>query len=161
MKVLSTSGGGDEISLVSRSVRHSTNVHEGCGGSSYHNNIDFTNGKFKFKKEMWHVNYDIKPYSGITIGSTMNKWIGFKGIVYNLPDGSVKLESYVDKDNNNNWQKATELVDTGNWGNDMTHCNARTGGAVITWGSPMVIFKSNGVTYDFKKFSVRQIVPPV
>lgn len=160
VKVLSTSGGGDEISLVSRSVRHSTNVHEGCGGSSYHNNIDFTNGKFKFKKEMWHVNYDIKPYTGITIGSTMNKWIGFKGIVYNLPDGSVKLESYVDKDNNNNWQKATEFVDKGNWGDDMTHCNARTDGAAITWGSPMVIFKSNGVTYDFKKFSVRQIVPP-
>ncbi len=160
VKVLSASGGGDEISLVSRSVRHSTNVHEGCGGSSYHNNIDFTNGKFKFKKEMWHVNYDIKPYSGITIGSTMNKWIGFKGIAYNLPDGSVKLESYVDKDNNNNWQKATELVDKGNWGDDMTHCDARTNGAAITWGSPMTIFKSNGVTYDFKKFSVRQIVPP-
>jgi len=160
VKVLSTSGGGDEISLVSRSVRHSTNVQEGCGGSSYHNNIDFTNGKFKFKKEMWHVNYDIKSYSGITIGSTMNKWIGFKGIVYNLPDGSVKLESYVDKDNNNNWQKATEFVDKGNWGDDMTHCKAKTGGAAITWGSPMVIFKSNGVTYDFKKFSVRQIVPP-
>ena len=137
VKVLSTSGGGDEISLVSRSVRHSTNVQEGCGGSSYHNNIDFTNGKFKFKKEMWHVNYDIKPYSGITIGSTMNKWIGFKGIVYNLPDGSVKLESYVDKDNNNNWQKATEFVDKGNWGDDMTHCKAKTGGAAITWGSPM------------------------
>jgi hypothetical protein len=160
VKVLSTSGGGDEISLVSRSVRHSTNVHEGCGGSSYHNNIDFTNGKFKFKKEMWHVNYDIKPYSGITIGSTMNKWIGFKGIVYNLPDGSVKLESFIDKDNNNNWQKATELVDKGNWGDDMTHCGARTNGAAITWGSPMIIFKSNGVTYDFKKFSAREIVPP-
>jgi hypothetical protein len=160
VKVLSASGGGDEISLVSRSVRHSSNVQEGCGGSSYHNNIDFTNGKFKFKKEMWHVNYDIKPYSGISVGSTINKWIGFKGIVYNLPDGSVKLESYIDKDNNNNWQKATEFVDKGNWGDDMSHCNARTDGAAITWGSPMIIFKSNGVTYDFKKFSARQIVPP-
>jgi len=160
VKVLSASGGGDEISLVSRSVRHSTNVQEGCGGSSYHNNIDFTNGKFKFKKEMWHVNYDIKPYSGISVGSTINKWIGFKGIVYNLPDGSVKLESYIDKDNNNNWQKATEFIDKGNWGDDMSHCNARTDGAAITWGSPMIIFKSNGVTYDFKKFSARQIVPP-
>ncbi len=160
VKVLSASGGGDEISLVSRSVRHSNNVHEGCGGSSYHNNIDFTNGKFKFKKEMWHVNYDIKPYSGITIGSTMDKWIGFKGIVYNLPDGSVKLESYVDKDNNNNWQKATEMVDKANWGDDMTHCNGKSDGAAVTWGSPMIIFKSNGVTYDFKKFSVRAIVPP-
>ena len=160
VKVTGNSGGGNEISLVSRSVRHSTNVHEGCGGSSYHNNIDFTNGQFKYKKEMWHVNYDIKPYSGINIGSTMNKWVGFKGIVYNQPDGSIKLESYVDKDNNNNWQKATELIDKGNWGNDMTHCNARTPGAVINWGSPMVIFKSNGVSYDFKKLSVREIVPP-
>ncbi|MDW0256655.1 MAG: discoidin domain-containing protein [Nitrososphaeraceae archaeon] len=160
VKVLSAAGGGDEISLVSRSVRHSNNVHEGCGGSSYHNNIDFTNGKFKFKKEMWHVNYDIKPYSGITIGSTMDKWIGFKGIAYNLPDGSVKLESYVDKDNNNNWQKATEMVDKANWGDDMTHCNGKSDGAAVTWGSPMIIFKSNGVTYDFKKFSVRAIVPP-
>ena len=160
VKVLSASGGGDEISLVTRGVRHSTNVHEGCGGSAYHNNIDFTNGKFKFKKEMWHVNYDIKPYSGISIGSTMNKWIGFKGIVYNMPDGSVKLESYIDKDNNNNWQKATEMIDKGNWGDDMTHCNAKTDGAAITWGSPYIIFKSNGVSYDFKKASVRQIVPP-
>jgi F5/8 type C domain len=160
VKVLSTSGGGDEISLVSRSVRHSTNVQEGCGGSAYHNNIDFTNGKFKFKKEMWHVNYDIKPYSGITIGSTMNKWVGFKGVVYNLPDGSVKLESYVDKNNDNKWEKATEMVDKGNWGDDMTHCKAKSGGAAVTWASPMVIFKSNGVTYDFKKFSVREIVPP-
>jgi hypothetical protein len=91
----------------------------------------------------------------------MNKWVGFKGIVYNQPDGSIKLESYVDKDNNNNWQKAEEMVDKGNWGNDMTHCNAKTPGAVINWGSPMVIFKSNGVTYDFKKLSVREIVPPV
>lgn len=155
----------NELSLVSRSVLHDTDAHDGCGGSSYHNNIQFTNGTFRYKKEMWHGNgnvttYDIKPFSGIGIGSTMNKWIGFKGIIYNLPDGSVKLESYVDKNNNNNWQKATELIDKGDWGNDMTHCNANTQGAVITWGSPMIIFKSTGVTYDFKKLSVRTIVPP-
>lgn len=152
-----------EMSLVSRSVIHSTDAHDGCGGSSYHNNIQFTNGTFRYKKEMWHenrnVSYDIKPFSGITIGSTMDKWIGFKGIIYNLPDGSVKLESYVDKNNNNNWQKATELIDKGDWGNDMTHCNANTQGAAITWGSPMIIFKSTGVTYDFKKLSIRTIVP--
>ena len=54
---------------------------------------------------MWHVNYDTTPYTGITIGSLMNKWVGFKGIVYNMPDGNIKLESYVDKDNNNHWEK--------------------------------------------------------
>jgi hypothetical protein len=157
-KVISSSQ-GDGISLVTRSVRHITTVHNGCGGSSYHNNIRF-DGTFQYKKEMWHVNYDSLPPTQNGIGSIFNKWIGFKGIVYNLPNGNVKLESYVDKDGNNNWQKVQELVDSGNWGDDMTHCNADKPGAQITWGSPMPIFKSTGVTYDFKKLSVREIVPP-
>jgi hypothetical protein len=155
-----TTEGYNDISLVSRSVRHSTSVNEGCGGSSYHNNIGIGNGTFRFKKEMWHVDYMITPYYNTNIGSIMNKWTGFKGIVYNLANNSVKLESYVDKDANNKWIKVAELVDNGNWGNDMMHCSARTEGAVISWGSPMIIFKSDYVTYDFKNLSVREIIPP-
>jgi hypothetical protein len=155
-----SSEGYNDISLVSRSVRHSTNVNEGCGGSSYHNNIGIGNGTFRFKKEMWHVDYMITPYYNTSIGSIMNKWTGFKGIVYNLANNSVKLESYVDKDANNRWIKVADLVDNGNWGNDMMHCSARTEGAVISWGSPMIIFKSDYVTYDFKNLSVREIIPP-
>jgi hypothetical protein len=154
------SEGYNDISLVSRSVRHSTNVDEGCGGSSYHNNIGINNGAFRFKKEQWHVDYMITPYFNTTVGSIMNKWIGFKGIVYNLPNGSVKLESYIDKDDNNQWMKVAELLDNGNWGNDMTHCGAKTEGAVINWGSPMIIFKSDYITYDFKNLSAREIAPP-
>ena len=150
---------GDGISFVTRSVRHSNSIQNGCGGSSYHNNIRF-DGTFQYKKEMWHVNYDILSPTKSGIGSIIGKWVGFKAVVYNLPNGNVKLESYVDKDANNNWQKVQELVDSGNWGNDMTHCNANKPGAQITWGSPMPIFKSTGVTYDFKKLSVREIVPP-
>lgn len=156
---VTSSNSGDGISLVTRSVRHTNSVHNGCGGSAYHNNIKF-DGTFQYKKEMWHVNYDTLPPTKNGIGSIMNKWVGFKGIVYNLPNGNVKLESYVDKDANNNWQKVEELVDSGNWGNDMTHCGANKPGAQITWTSPMPIFKSNGVTYDFKKLSVREIIPP-
>jgi hypothetical protein len=154
------SEGYNDISLVSRSVRHSTNVDEGCGGSSYHNNIGINNGAFRFKKEQWHVDYMITPYFNTTVGSIMNKWIGFKGIVYNLPNGSVKLESYIDRDDNNQWMKVAELLDNGNWGNDMTHCSAKTEGAVINWGSPMIIFKSDYITYDFKNLSAREIAPP-
>ena len=154
------SEGYNDISLVSRSVRHSTNVSEGCGGSSYHNNIGIGNGDFRFKKEMWHVDYMITPYYNTSLGSIMNKWIGFKGIIYNLANNSVVLESYADRDANNKWIKVAELIDNGIWGNDMMHCNARTEGAVISWGSPMVIFKSDFVTYDFKNLSVREIVPP-
>lgn len=158
-KPLATEGYND-ISLVSRSVRHSTNVNESCGGSSYHNNIGIGNGAFRFKKEMWHVDYMITPYYNTSIGSIMNKWTGFKGIVYNLANNSVKLESYVDMDANNKWIKVAELVDNGNWGSDMMHCSARTEWAVIIWGSPMIIFKSDYVTYDFKNLSVREIIPP-
>jgi hypothetical protein len=53
-----------------------------------------------------------------------------------------------------------ELLDSGNWGNDMIHCGAKTEGAVISWGSPMIIFKSDYVTYGFKNLSVREIAPP-
>ena len=158
-KPLATEGYND-ISLVSRSFWHSTNVNEGCGGSSYHNNIGIGNRAFRFKKEMWHVDYMITPYYNTSIGSIMNKWTGFKGIVYNLANNSVKLESYVDMDANNKWIKVAELVDNGNWGNDMMHCSARTEGAVISWGSPMIIFKSDYVTYDFNNLSIREIIPP-
>ena len=127
---VSSSSSGDGISFVTRSVRHSNSIHDGCGGSSYHNNIRF-DGTFQYKKEMWHVNYDIlSPTKKIDgMDSIMNKWVGFKGVVYNLPDGTVKLESYVDKDNKNHWQKVEELVDSGHWGNDMGHCNAKPPGA--------------------------------
>ena len=155
---VSSSSSGDGISFVTRSVRHSNAIHDGCGGSSYHNNIRF-DGTFQYKKEMWHVNYDILSPTKNGIGSIMNKWVGFKGVVYNLPDGTVKLESYVDKDNNNHWQKVQELVDSGHWGNDMTQCNAKTPGAAITWASPMFDYKSTGVTYDFQKLSLREIDP--
>jgi Bacterial Ig-like domain/F5/8 type C domain len=157
-RVTSTQG-GDGISFVTRSVRHNEAVADGCGGSSYHNNIRFE-GTFQYKKEQWHVNYDILSPTKSGIGSVMDKWVGFKGIVYNLPNGNVKLESYVDKNNNNQWEKVQELTDSGNWGDDMTHCNASKDGAQITWGSPMAIFKSTGVTYDFKKLSLREIAPP-
>ena len=90
----------------------------------------------------------------------MNKWVGFKGIVYNMGDGNIKLESYVDKDNNNHWEKAAEMIDKGDWGNDMTHCNAPTPGEKITWASPEIIFKTTGNGFDFQKLSVREIIPP-
>jgi hypothetical protein len=152
--------GGEEISVVSRGIRHDDDVYDGCGGASYHNNIDVEKGQFRFKKEMYHVNYDTSPHTGINISSVMNKWFGFKGIVYNLPDGNIKLETFVDKDNNNHWEKAAEMIDKGDWGDDMIHCNAPTPGEKITWGSPEIIYKTNEKAFDFQKLSVREIIPP-
>ena len=158
-KVTNIKGSGEEISVVSRGVRHD-DIYDGCGGASYHNNIDIVKGQFRFKKEMWHADYDKGPYTGINISSVLNKWFGFKGIVYNMPDGNVKLETFVDKDNNNHWEKAAEMIDKSDWGNDMIQCNAATPGEKITWGSPEIIFKTNEKTFDFQKLSVREIIPP-
>ena len=53
--------------------------------------------------------------------------------------------------------EVAELLDRGNWGNDMIHCSAKTYGAEKSSGSPMIIFKSDLITYDFKNLSVREI----
>ena len=90
--------------------------------------LSLFHGKFNYKKEEWHVHYDILPLSEKGIGSIFGRWVGFKGVVYNLPDGRVKLESYVDKQDNNHWEKADEFTDSGDWGNDMIRCGAKTSG---------------------------------
>jgi hypothetical protein len=48
--------------------------------------------------------------------SIVNKWIGWKTIMYNIENNSaVKMESYLDIDANNNWIKVSEVEDKGGW----------------------------------------------
>ena len=45
-----------------------------------------------------------------------DRWVGIKLVVYDLDDGDVQLELWVDNgDETNNWKKVTEYVDDGNW----------------------------------------------
>ena len=52
-----------------------------------------------------------------TIESIKGKWVGFKFIIYNtvLPDGriAVKMENWVDRNNDQHWEKIYEYVDSG------------------------------------------------
>jgi len=164
------------ISVVSRSIIHDSKGEEEikeypnayCGGSSYHNNIS-EDGKLQMKKEQYHVNYVIdKPNTNINLGNLYNKKIGFKAIVYNYDNNSkVKLESFVDTKNEGKgpYVKVHEKIDDGEWGIDfgkaeMDECGAITKGAIISWGSPKVILKTNNLNFDIYDIELREIIPP-
>ena len=51
---------------------------------------------------------------------------GFKAIAYNLNDTAVKLETRVDTENRGKgpYKKVHELIDDGNWGDNMKLCDA-------------------------------------
>jgi hypothetical protein len=84
-------------------------------------------------------------------------WIGFKGVMYNLNNDTVKLESYVDRDNNNTWIKIDEIIDSGEWGIHGAACGG-VPDQIVTWGGPMVRIRFfNLADLDFKNLSVREI----
>ena len=160
------------ISIVTRSITHSQLDNEYkkskdepkyfCGGSSYHNNIS-NDGNVRMKKEQYHINYEWERYNDemLAVGNLYNKIVGFKGIVYNLNDTAVKLETWVDTENGGKgpYKKIHELIDNGNWGDAMKECGAETNGQAITWGSPIVIIKANDFKFDIYDVEIREIIP--
>ena len=115
------------------------------------------------KKEEFHVDYEREKYNpNIQLGEIYNKIIGFKGIVYNINDTAVKMETWVDLNNAGKgpYKKIHEKIDNGDWGDNMKVCGARTNGQAITWGSPLVIIKSNDFKFDIYDIQINEIIPP-
>lgn len=158
-----------DISLVTRSISHSQSYKETfddslfyCGGSSYHNNIS-NKGHLQMKKEKFHADYETdRNNPNVTLGNLYDKIIGFKGIVYNLNNTAVKLESWVDTENQGKgpYKKVHEKIDNGDWGENMKVCGAELDGEAITWGSPMVILKADDFKFYIYDVQVREIIPP-
>ena len=156
------SGSNDNFVWYARGARHTGyGAPQGCEGVAYKGGL-FYDGSTRWEKEQWHTGGYVFGQLGKNIGSINGKWVGLKVIMYNIIQNdktAVKLELWVDKDNNNKWIKATERIDKGGWGNNGRECGGEPD-QIITWGGPIAAFRWDGATdVDIKDFSVREIVP--
>ena len=160
---VNNAGSDDNFAPYSRGGRHTGGGSpEGCEGSAYKGDLFFS-GKVRFAKEQWHVSYVFTDYkSGTT--SIKGKWVGFKFMLYNFQEEggktSVKMELWLDKNDDGTFVRVDEKVDRGGWGNAGRECNGAPD-QIITWGGPIATFRWDTATdVDFKHLSVREIQPP-
>jgi hypothetical protein len=157
------SGGDDEWTWYARGGRHTGNGWpDGCEGSSLKGMLEYTSGRVRWAKEQWHVSYVFAPWLD-SPASADGKFVGFKAVMYNFQlngETAVKLEIWVDPNNDNQWQKVYDFIDQGGWGSEGEECNGAPD-QIITWGGPIATFRwDDGTSIDIKNFSVREIVPP-
>jgi hypothetical protein len=134
---------------------------EGCEATEYKGSLEYTSGRVRWAKEQFHVSYVFSPWQN-SPASGDNKFVGFKTVMYNFQlDGktAVKMESYVDPNNDNQWQKVYDWVDKGGWGSEGGECKGAPD-QIITWGGPVAAFRWDNANVDIKNLSVREIVPP-
>lgn len=150
----------DDTAWYNRGGRHTS--AEPCEGTGYKGDVYYS-GKTRFPKEQWHNGgYSFSPTVPATT-SIEDRWVGIKYVVYNFVQNGktvVKLENWLDNNNNGNWAKIYEYTDAGGWGNQGTQCGGDPD-QIITWGGPIATFRWDSATdVDIKNFSVREIQPP-
>ena len=150
----------DDTAWYNRGGRHTS--EQPCEGTAYMGDVYYS-GKTRFPKEQWHNGgYSFSPTVS-AVSSLEDRWVGIKYVVYNFVQNGktvVKLENWIDNNNNGNWAKIYEYTDTGGWGTEGDHCGGDPD-QIITWGGPVATFRWDSATdVDIKNFSVREIQPP-
>jgi hypothetical protein len=155
-----------DLNWLARGGRHTSEIP--CEGSALTAILDI-NGTVGWKKEIWFPGgyADERETDKVVTDSLLNRWIGFKAIMYNTNNNTnVKMESYIDNRDTNYWVQVTNLTDNGNWyakSPDSEFNRADCGrpkNYVITNGGSIVTFRSDNIVWDFKNLSVREIQAP-
>jgi PKD repeat protein len=149
--------GDDQFTMI---ARHGPSYHDngGCEAYGYYA-LTAVDGQVFFKKKLYHFNngYTKRLASVNALGDIHDDWVGMKFVVYDLPNGDVKLELWIDKgDMTNKWVKETQLIDKGNLAVTGGDDCGRDATDKIDSGT-RVSFRADNSLFDFKKLSVREI----
>jgi hypothetical protein len=153
-----------DIAWLARGNIH--NDHIRCDGTALNGGIH-NDGTVGWKKEIWFPGgyTDELAHTKVT-DPIVGRWIGWKVVIYNINnDSAVKMESYLDDNNNDHWIKVTDLTDNGGWyanSSDKEFYSAECGKPkdhVLTNAGPIAAFRSDNMIADFTHLSVREIQP--
>jgi hypothetical protein len=152
----------NHIAWLARSGRHNDDVP--CDGTDLSGGIR-DDGSVGWKKEIWFTGgYTKELAQAKPTDSIVGRWIGWKVVMYNIAnDTAVRMQSYLDDNNNNHWVKVTDIIDDGGWyadASDNEFYSADCGKPkdyIITDSGPVVMFRADNVILDFKNLSVREI----
>jgi hypothetical protein len=148
--------GNDQFTLVARQGP-SYNDDGGCGAYGYYGMLS-AEGDAYFKKKLFHHGgySDRTAVEENVVDELDDRWVGIKLVVYDLDDDEVKLELWVDDGNEeNNWEKATEYVDDGDWEVSGSDCD-RSDDDIIEDGTRGG-FRVDDSEFEFKNLSIREI----
>ena len=154
----------NDLTWYARGGKHNQEIP--CEATAYMGGL-YDNGKVGWKKELWFVGgYTDERQSAKVTNSLVDRWVGWKVVIYNINDNSeVKLESYIDNTNTNYWVKVTDLVDDGGWfaktpDSDFFDADcSKDKDFIITNSGSTATFRSDNLIWDFKNLSIREIQP--
>ena len=154
----------NDLTWYARGGKHNQEIP--CEATAYMGGL-YDTGKVGWKKEIWFVGgYTDERQSAKVTNSLIDRWVGWKVVIYNINNNSeVKLESYIDNTNTNYWVKVTDLVDDGGWFAKMPDSNFFGAGCykdkdfIITNSGSIATFRSDNLIWDFKNLSIREIDP--
>jgi hypothetical protein len=153
----------NDLTWYARGGKHNPGIP--CEATAYMGGL-YDNGKVGWKKELWFVGgYTDEKQSNKVTNSLIDRWIGWKVVIYNINNNEVKLESYLDNTNTNYWIKVTDLVDDGGWYAKMPDSDffdadcSKEKDFIITNSGSTATFRSDNLIWDFKNLSIREIEP--
>jgi hypothetical protein len=156
----------EDIAWFARGGIHTTDAR--CSGTALIGGIH-VDGSVGWKKEIWFTGgYTDELTKAKVTNSLIDRWIGWKVVMYNVNNNTeVKMESYLDDNNTNHWVRVTNLTDNGGWyadTSDKKFYSANCGKPkdyVMTNSGLDATFRSDNLILDFKNLSVREIQAPV